>query len=97
MVIIIGRICLGTRWYKRIEDRKTAAKLKKSEFDFNDYLDAMAQMNKMGGLSSILSMMPGMGGKNMPEIDEKQLTRISSMIYSMAAKICKPWNAVSLS
>ena len=63
--------------------RKTAEKLKKSEFDFNDYLDAMAQMNKMGGLSSILSMMPGMGGKGMPEIDESQLTRISSMIYSM--------------
>ncbi|MDO4939781.1 MAG: signal recognition particle protein [Lachnospiraceae bacterium] len=63
--------------------RKTAAKLKKSEFDFNDYLDAMAQMNKMGGLTSVLSMMPGLGGKNMPEIDEKQLTRISSMIYSM--------------
>ena len=63
--------------------RKTAAKLKKSEFDFNDYLDAMAQMNKMGGLSSVLSMMPGLGGKSMPEIDESQLTKISSMIYSM--------------
>lgn len=63
--------------------RRTAEKLKKSEFDFNDYLDAMAQMNKMGGLSSIISMMPGMGGKGMPEIDESQLTRISSMIYSM--------------
>ena len=63
--------------------RKTAEKLKKSEFDFNDYLDAMAQMNRMGGLSSILSMMPGMGTKGIPEIDESQLTRISSMIYSM--------------
>ncbi len=63
--------------------KKTAAKLKKSEFDFNDYLDAMAQMNKMGGLASVLSMMPGLGGKSMPEIDESQLTKISSMIYSM--------------
>ncbi|MBQ0145967.1 MAG: signal recognition particle protein [Lachnospiraceae bacterium] len=63
--------------------RKTAAKLKKSEFDFNDYLDAMAQMKKMGGLGSIMSMLPGMGGKNMPEIDEKQFEKISSMIYSM--------------
>lgn len=63
--------------------KKTAEKLKKSEFDFNDYLDAMAQMQKMGGLGSILSMMPGMGGKNMPEIDEKQFQRIESMIYSM--------------
>ena len=63
--------------------KKAAAKLKKSDFDFDDYLDAMAQMKKMGGLQSIMSMMPGMGGKNMPEIDEKQFKSIESMIYSM--------------
>lgn len=62
--------------------KKAALKLKKSEFDFNDYLDAMAQMKNMGGLQSILSMMPGMG-KQLPEIDEKQFDKISSMIYSM--------------
>jgi len=65
------------------EARKKAAKFKKSEFDFNDYLDAMAQMKKMGGLQSIMSLLPGMGGKNMPEVDEGQFKKIESMIYSM--------------
>ena len=69
--------------YDEEQAKKTAEKLRKSEFDFNDYLDAMAQMQKMGGLASIMSMMPGMGGKNMPEVDEKQLHKIEAMIYSM--------------
>ena len=33
------------------------------DFDFNDYLTSMEQMNKMGGIGSILNMLPGMGGK----------------------------------
>ena len=35
-------------------------KLRKAEFDFNDFLDQMSQIKKMGGMGSILSMMPGM-------------------------------------
>ena len=38
---------------------KMADKMKKAQFDFDDYLESMAQMRKMGGLSSIMSMMPG--------------------------------------
>ena len=38
-------------------------KLKKMEFDFNDYLTSMDQMNKMGGLGSILGMIPGLSAK----------------------------------
>ena len=38
-------------------------KLKKMDFDFNDYLTSMEQMNKMGGIGSILNMLPGMGSK----------------------------------
>ena len=56
-------------------------KLKKMDFDFNDYLTSMEQMNKMGGISSILNMLPGMGGK-MKDIEgmidpEKDLDGIS--------------------
>ncbi len=62
-------------------------KIKKNEFDFNDYLDQMAQMKKMGGLSSILGMMPGMGGKQLAQIeenvDEKKLSHIEAIILSM--------------
>ncbi|MCR5650464.1 MAG: signal recognition particle protein [Lachnospiraceae bacterium] len=58
------------------------AKLKKGRFDFNDYIDSMKQVNRMGGMTSVLSMM-GMGGKNMPAIDEASLKRNEAIIFSM--------------
>ena len=68
-----------------------ADKMKKAQFDFDDYLTSMEQMRKMGGLSSIMSMMPGMGafgGKGkMPDLDseenEKKMARMEAMILSM--------------
>lgn len=69
------------------EAKKLSQKMKKAEFDFEDYLSSMTQMRKMGGLSSILGMMPGMGGMKMPDIDEaeaeKGMKRTESIIYSM--------------
>ena len=44
-------------------EKEMAARMKKGKFDFDAYLESMKQMRNMGGLSSILSMMPGMGGK----------------------------------
>ncbi len=61
-------------------------KFKKMDFDFNDYLTSMEQMNKMGGIGSILNMLPGLGGKNKDiegMIDESQLQRTKSIILSM--------------
>ena len=61
-------------------------KLKKMDFDFNDYLTSMEQMNKMGGIGSILNMLPGMGGKMKDiegMIDEKAMDRAKSIILSM--------------
>ncbi|MBE5905765.1 MAG: signal recognition particle protein [Lachnospiraceae bacterium] len=69
--------------------RKLEKKMKKMEFDFEDYLDSMNQMKKMGGLSSILGMLPGLGlgGGQMAQlenaIDEKKMAKIEAMIYSM--------------
>ena len=66
-----------------------AEKIKKASFDFNDYLDSMAQMNKMGGLESILSMLPGMSTKMKDiqgMIDEKQMKRTEAIILSMTPK-----------
>ena len=72
------------------EARKLEQKMKKAEFDFDDYLSSMGQMKKMGGLSSILGMMPGMGQMKMPEFDEaeaeKGMKRTESIIYSMTAE-----------
>ena len=61
-------------------------KMLKNEFDFDMYLESMSQMKKLGGLSSLMGMMPGMGAK-MPEIDtdeaEKSMKRIEAVIHSM--------------
>lgn len=65
-------------------------KLRKAQFGFDDYLESMHQMKNMGGISKILSMMPGVGGAQMKQIedaiDEKQMARIEAIIYSMTPK-----------
>ena len=66
-------------------------KMRKNEFDFEMYLDSMSQMKKMGGLSSLMGMMPSMmGGASMPDLDtdaaEKQMARTEAIIYSMTPK-----------
>lgn len=70
--------------------RELEQKMKKAEFGFDDYLESMAQMKKMGGISSMLSMMPGIGGSQIAEIenamDEKKMARIEGIIYSMTPK-----------
>lgn len=62
----------------------------KAEFGFDDYLESMSQMRKMGGISSVLSMMPGIGGTQLEDIenamDEKKMARIEAIIYSMTPK-----------
>lgn len=60
-------------------------KIKKAEFDFNDYLEQMQQLKNMGGFAQVLSMIPGMSGQisddQLP--DEKQMARVEAIIYSM--------------
>ena len=70
--------------------KEMSQKLKKAQFDFEDYLESMKQMKKMGGLANIMSMMPGLGGDKMKDIDseesEKKMAQIESIIYSMTIK-----------
>lgn len=65
--------------------KEMESRLKKAEFTYDDYLEYMGQINNMGGLSSILKMMPGMGNKVSEDMlpSEKQLTQIEAIIYSM--------------
>ncbi|QFJ55539.1 signal recognition particle protein [Pseudobutyrivibrio xylanivorans] len=62
-------------------------KVKKASFDFNDYLTSMEQMKKLGGLTSILGMMPGINASQMAElenaVDDKKLAHIEAIILSM--------------
>ena len=63
--------------------REMEKKFRKAEFDFNDFLDQMAQMKKMGGIQSILRMLPGMGLPSDLEIDDGIFKNIEAIIYSM--------------
>ena len=69
---------------------KMVQKMKKNQFDFEDYLESMHQMKKMGGIGALLSMMPGMGGNQMRQledaVDEKKMARIEAIILSMTVK-----------
>ena len=58
-------------------------KFRKAEFDFNDFLDQLAQMKKMGGIQSILSMLPGMGLPADLNIDDDVFKSTEAIIYSM--------------
>ncbi|MCI7261667.1 MAG: signal recognition particle protein, partial [Clostridiaceae bacterium] len=67
------------------EAKKMAQKLKKAEFDYNDFLDQMRQVKKMGGMASILNMMPGanqLKGINLDD-NEKAMGRVEAIILSM--------------
>ena len=71
--------------------KQMAQKMKKNQFDFDDYLESISQMKNMGGLGSILNMLPGLGGMGrMKGIDDEQtaqaekgMARMEAMIYSM--------------
>ena len=58
-------------------------RLRKAEFNFDDFLDQMRQMKKLGGLSTILGMIPGMSAMKNVDIDEKQMDRVEAIILSM--------------
>ena len=82
------------------KEKEMAARMKKGKFDFNDYLESMKQMRKMGGLTSILSMMPGMGrqlGDIESMVDEKQLARTEAIILSMTPEERKNPKLLNLS
>ncbi len=64
--------------------REMERKLKKAEFDFNDFLEQMQQVKKMGGLGDMLSMLPGMNKQLKDvEIDEDALSKPEAIIFSM--------------
>lgn len=61
----------------------TAKRMLENKFDMNDMLDQLAQMKKMGGVSAMLSMVPGGNRIDPSQVDEKQFTHIEAIIQSM--------------
>jgi signal recognition particle subunit SRP54 len=66
--------------------KELSQKLRKAEFDYNDFLEQMSQVKNMGGMASIMSMMPGMGQLKDVDFDEKALDRVEAIILSMTTK-----------
>lgn len=72
--------------------KEMESKLKKAEFDFDDFLEYMGQIKNMGGIGSILNMLPGMGlggqmkNVNVPDDAEANLKKTEAIIYSMTPK-----------
>ena len=69
------------------EARKLQEKLKKNDFDFEDFLAQLRQMSRMGGIESILKLLPG-GNKlaDMDELDTSKFKRMEAIICSMTKK-----------
>ncbi len=65
---------------------KLEEKLKKQDFDLDDYLTQLRQMKKMGSFSSILKMIPGMNKFKDLKVDDKEFVKIEAMICSMTKK-----------
>lgn len=65
--------------------RQLESKLRKAEFDFNDFLDQMQQVKKMGPLGDLMNMVPGLNTPQLKdvEIDEKQMDYVEAIILSM--------------
>ena len=65
------------------ETEKLQKKLRKQKFDLNDYLAQLKQIKKMGSISSLLKLIPGLNKLKDVEVDEKEFVRIEAMINSM--------------
>jgi len=68
--------------------KKLEQKIKNQSFDFEDFLDQLEQIQKMGPIGDLLGMMPGMNSKQLEgiNVDDKQLDRTKAIIQSMTLK-----------
>lgn len=73
--------------YSEEEAAAMEQKLRKNQFDLNDFLDQMEQLNKMGGLAKIIGMLPGLSERDKQQIDfekgKAQLDQMKAIIQSM--------------
>ncbi len=65
------------------EAEKMAEKMRKADFNLEDFLAQMQQVKKMGSMQSLMGMMPGMSGVELPGDAEKQMRRTEAIIQSM--------------
>jgi signal recognition particle subunit SRP54 len=81
---IVGLVEKAAEAIDENEALRMAERLKRADFDFNDFLSQMRMMKRMGGMQSLLGMIPGMGDKlKGVDLDEKRLKRTEAIVLSM--------------
>ncbi|OQA87676.1 MAG: Signal recognition particle protein [Lentisphaerae bacterium ADurb.Bin242] len=81
---IVSLVEKAAEKFDQEESERLKQKLKKNEFDLNDFLGQLRQMSRLGGIETILKFLPG-GGKlaELPDLDPKQFKRMEAIICSM--------------
>ncbi len=81
---IVSLVEKAAEKFDQEEAERLKEKLKKNEFDLNDFLGQLRQMSKLGGIETILKFLPG-GSKlsELPDLDPKQFKRMEAIICSM--------------
>lgn len=84
--------------YDEEEAKRIEKKIKKNQFDFNDFLSQMNQIRKMGDIKSLMNMIPGMG-KMMKDVDisDKDLRKVEAIIFSMTPQERRNPDLINLS
>ena len=84
---VVGLVEKAAQAIDEDEAERMADRMKKGSFDFNDFLEQMRMMKKLGPLEGILGMLPGMNKltKNMP-VDTSRMGKVEAMVLSMTPK-----------
>jgi len=84
---VVGLVEAAAGAFDENEALRMAEKMKKSGFDFDDFLSQMRMMAKMGGIQSIMGMIPGMADKMKgANMDEKRMKHVEAIVLSMTPK-----------
>ena len=84
---VVGLVEKAAEAFDEDEALRMAEQMKKKDFDFDDFLSQIRMMNKMGGLGSIMGMIPGMSDKMKGvDLDEKRMKHVEAIVLSMTPK-----------
>lgn len=80
---VVGLVEMAADAIDEEEAQRLEKRMRKATFDFNDFLEQMKMVNKMGSLSDILGMLPGAGKLKGLQVDERKLKRTEAIVLSM--------------
>lgn len=82
---VLSLIERAEQLYDAEQAKKMQKRLSKGEFDFEDFLNALHQMRKLGPLQQIIAMIPGLNqlARNEELLDERHVKRVEAIIFSM--------------